>query len=554
MTEIDLRRRAEQERERQSGFAGRVFCCGGASCVTSGSQAVYKALRASLASRSEIECVSTGCMGLCSRGPLVRVEIGGGEPSLYTHATPDLAESLARSPDQPRNVETRRFPLSHPFFAKQTRIVLATLDRNDPTNLDHYLASGGYEALASALAGWTPAEICAEIAKSGLRGRGGAGYPTAAKWDLVRKAPDPVKFAVVNGDEGDPGAYMDRTIMEDDPHRVLEGVLIAAYAVGARTAYLYVRGEYPLAVERLRRAIDDARRAGLVGANILGARFSCDVEVRIGAGAYVCGEETALIASIEGGRGTPRVRPPYPPEHGVCGRPTLINNVETYANVPSVLRDGAERFAAVGSSGGKGTKVFSVTGALRNSGLIEVPMGIPLREIVYDMCEAVEGGVKAVQTGGPSGGCVPAEMFDLPVDYESLQKAGSIMGSGGMVVLGAETDMVGLAKYFMDFCRDESCGKCVPCRVGTVQMSRLLDRIHRGEGSLDDLDLLEEMCEVVRAASLCGLGQAAPNPVLGALRYFRREFLDKVAGRRRPRPAGDLSHMILAAPHGGFGT
>lgn len=552
MTEADLRLRADSERNRQQGLSCRIFCCAGASCATSAAASVCQGIEEGIVGRADVECVATGCMGLCSHGPLVRVEPRDGSPDLFTRMTGEAAQALSRSlVDPPMQVKANRFPLDHPFFTRQKRVVLAHLHRASPTNFDHYLAGGGYRALANVLGDWTPADVCAEIAKSGLRGRGGAGYPTGVKWELVRKAADPVKFVVVNGDEGDPGAYMDRTIMEDDPHRVLEGVLIAAYAVGATMTYLYVRGEYPLAVARLRHAIETDRRAGLIGRNILGSKFHCEVEVRIGAGAYVCGEETALIASIEGGRGTPRVRPPYPPEHGIHGHPTLINNVETFANVRTVILDGAETFAAIGTNTSKGTKVFSVTGALRNSGLIEVPMGITLHEIVHEMCDGGERPIKAVQTGGPSGGCIPANRFDLPVDYESLVEAGSIMGSGGMVVVDETTDMVGLAKFFMDFCREESCGKCIPCRVGTVQMSRLLDRIHKGDGTLEDLELLEELCDVVRHTSLCGLGQAAPSPVVSTLRYFRDEYLAKIGGQAKPRGRADLRRGIPPTPTGG---
>jgi bidirectional [NiFe] hydrogenase diaphorase subunit len=364
------------------------------------------------------------------------------------------------------------------------------------------------------------------LTRSGLRGRGGAGYPTGLKWATVAKMPAGQKFVVCNGDEGDLGAFMDRSVMEGDPHRVLEGMAIAGYAVGASQGFVYVRAEYPLAVRRLQKAIAQATRLGVLGTAVFGTPFDFRVNVRVGAGAYVCGEETALLASIEGRRGTPRPRPPYPAEKGLWGRPTLINNVETFANVPAILTRGADWFASIGTAKSKGTKVFSLTGKVRNTGLIEVPMGTTLRHIVEVMGggAAAGGSVKAVQTGGPSGGCIPAAHLDTPVDYESLTGLGSIMGSGGMVVLDQTTSMVELARFFMEFCKEESCGKCVPCRVGTVQLHRLLDRIARGEGYPTDLKRLEELCLMVRATSLCGLGQAAPNPVLSTLRHFRPEY------------------------------
>jgi bidirectional [NiFe] hydrogenase diaphorase subunit len=372
----------------------------------------------------------------------------------------------------------------------------------------------------------SPSEVIEEVTKSGLRGRGGAGYPTGLKWSTVAKANGARKFVICNADEGDPGAYMDRTILESDPHRVLEGMAIAAYAVGAQQGFIYVRAEYPLAIKRLRTAIRQAERLNLLGNNILGTTFSFSVELRIGAGAFVCGEETALMASIEGKRGTPRPRPPYPAEYGLWGYPTLINNVETFANIPPIIRNGGEWFAKIGTERSKGTKVFALAGRVVNTGLIEVPMGITLREIVFDIGGGIPEGkrFKAVQTGGPSGGCIPEQFLDLPVDYESLTKVGSIMGSGGMIVMDETSCMVDVAKFFVEFCMSESCGKCVPCRVGTAHLYELLRRITAGEGTMRDLELLEELCDLVKSASLCGLGQTAPNPVLSTLRYFRHEY------------------------------
>ncbi|MFP4634586.1 MAG: NADH-quinone oxidoreductase subunit F, partial [Nitriliruptoraceae bacterium] len=400
----------------------------------------------------------------------------------------------------------------------------------DPDRLEDYVANGGYRALAKALTSMTPEQVIDEVEASGLRGRGGAGYPTARKMRGLHEAdagPDGTKYVVANGDEGDPGAYMDRTIMDSDPHRVLEGLTLAAYATGASKGYLYVRAEYPLAIERLERAIRAAKRAKLLGRNVLGTDFAFDVEVRVGAGAFVCGEETALMASIEGRRGLPELRPPYPTQSGLWGQPTMINNVETLANLAPIVRDGSQAFAAIGTAESRGTKVFALAGSLANTGLIEVPMGISLREIVFEMGGGIPGGLgfKAAQTGGPSGGCIPERFIDTPVDYEHLQQLGSMMGSGGLVVLDETVSMPEMARFYMEFCRDESCGKCAPCRVGTMKMYRFLDRICRGVGRPRDLQHLESLCRTVRATSLCGLGQSAPNPVFSTLDHFRDEYL-----------------------------
>lgn len=413
-----------------------------------------------------------------------------------------------------------------PFFARQQRIVLANAGIIDPDRLESAVAHGAYRALHKALTTMTPTQVVDEIKASGLRGRGGAGYPAGTKWALLASAESDQKYVIANGDEGDPGAYMDRTVMEDDPHRVIEGLALAAYATGANHGYIYVRAEYPKAVERLDRAIRSARRSRLLGRKVLETNFDFEVEIRIGAGAFVCGEETALIASIEGRRGNPQLRPPYPTQKGLFGKPSMINNVETLANVPAIISHGAAWFAGIGTEKSSGTKVFALAGDLTNTGLIEVPMGITLREIVEDMGGSVPGGkaFKAAQTGGPSGGCIPSEFLDTPVDYESLRELGSIMGSGGLIVMDEETSMPEVARYFMEFCMDESCGKCVPCRAGTVQIHGLLDRICRGSGKPKDIVLLEELCSVVRETSLCGLGQSAPNPVVSTLHYFRDEY------------------------------
>ncbi len=409
-------------------------------------------------------------------------------------------------------------------------IVLENSGKVDPERIQSYIAAQGYQVLYHVLREMTPSEVVDAITRSGLRGRGGAGYPTGLKWATVAKAEGDRKFVICNADEGDPGAFMDRSVLESDPHRVLEGMAIAAYAVGANQGYIYIRAEYPIAINRLQTAIRQAQSFGILGSQIFDSRFDFKIDIRIGAGAYVCGEETALMASIEGKRGTPHPRPPYPAESGLWGYPTLINNVETYANVAPIIRNGAEWFASIGTEKSKGTKVFALAGNITNTGLIEVPMGTSLQQIVEVMGGGVPNGgvVKAVQTGGPSGGCIPASAFDSPVDYESLTELGSIMGSGGMIVMDESTNMVDVARYFMEFCMDESCGKCIPCRVGTVQLYKLLTRISAGEASLADLELLEELCDMVKHTSLCGLGQSAPNPVFSTLRYFRDEYLELI--------------------------
>jgi bidirectional [NiFe] hydrogenase diaphorase subunit len=413
-----------------------------------------------------------------------------------------------------------------PFFTKQLSIVLANSGVVDPERIESYIAADGYLALRHVLREMTPKEVVDAMVASGLRGRGGAGFPTGLKWGTVAKSAGAKKYVICNADEGDPGAFMDRSVLESDPHSVLEGMAIAAFAVGADQGFIYVRAEYPLAITRLQTAIKQSKQMGLLGSGILESPFNFNIDLRIGAGAFVCGEETALMASVEGKRGTPRPRPPFPAESGLYGCPTLINNVETFANVPAIYRNGAAWFASVGTEKSKGTKVFALAGKIKNTGLIEVPMGTTLRTIVEDMGGgAPDGGkIKAVQTGGPSGGCIPAQHLDTPVDYESLGKLGSIMGSGGMIVMDDSTRMVDVARFFMEFCMDESCGKCIPCRAGTVQMHNLLDKILHRKATQRDLAKLEELCEMVRNTSLCGLGQTAPNPTLSTLRFFRNEY------------------------------
>jgi bidirectional [NiFe] hydrogenase diaphorase subunit len=438
----------------------------------------------------------------------------------------DVLDALGSKP-----VDRLTFDKNHPFFTRQKKIVREFAGTFDPEDIEDSIRVGAYSALLKALTEMTPTEVIQEISTSGLRGRGGAGFPTGLKWSTVAKATGLPKYVVCNGDEGDPGAFMDRSVMEGDPHRIIEGMAIAAYAVGAERGYIYVRAEYPLAVKRLTKAINQANRNGLLGRNIFGAQFSFDIEIRLGAGAFVCGEETALLTSIEGNRGLPRPRPPFPANYGLFGKPTLINNVETYGNIAPIINRGGAWFASIGTAKSKGTKIFALTGKIVNTGLIEVPMGITLREIIFDMGGGVPDGrnFKAVQTGGPSGGCIPENLLDLPVDYESLASVGSIMGSGGMIVMDDTSNMVDVARFFMDFCMSESCGKCIPCRVGTYQMHEILNKICDKRGTLKDLALLKELCDMVRSTALCGLGQSCPNPVLTTLKYFENEYRDLLA-------------------------
>ena len=508
-----------------NGDGACIRVCRAAGCISAGSEDVHQALTDELKNqgmRGRCAVKGVGCMGLCAAGPLVSVDPGD---HWYHGVKPQDAADILRSVDD-GPVERLQLDTQIPFFQRQRRVVLENMGRIDPEKLQDYLDYGGYEALSSILAERSPSEVIDEISRSGLRGRGGAGYPTGLKWGTVAKAAGERKYVVCNADEGDPGAFMDRSILESDPHRILEGMAIAAYAVGANHGYIYIRAEYPLAVSRLKGAIRQAEREGYLGNHVCGTPFEFSIEVRLGAGAFVCGEETALLHSIEGQRGAPRPRPPYPAQSGLWGYPTLINNVETLGNIPTIIRKGAEWFASIGTEHSKGTKVFALAGGVNNTGLIEVPMGISLREIVFDVGggTAAGAGCKGVQTGGPSGGCIPAEHLDKPVDYESLAALGSIMGSGGMIVIDEKSCMVDVAKYFIEFCKSESCGKCVPCRVGTSHLHALLDQITRGEAAESDLELLVELCDLVKNASLCGLGQSAPNPILSTLQYFREEY------------------------------
>jgi len=513
------------EKENKSHKPIRLTCCTAAGCLSSGGQELKLALEKAIADAGmtdKIEVIGAGCMGLCSEGPLVKVDPNN---IMFGKVNPEDAPSIIAAINGEKT-KLKTIDLNHPFFKRQLPIVLENSGKVDPERIESYIAEGGYLSLYRVLHEMKPVDVINTITKSGLRGRGGAGYPTGLKWSLVAKSVSDKKYVVCNADEGDPGAFMDRSVLESDPHRILEGMAIAAYAVGAQQGFIYVRGEYPLAINRLNTAIRQARKLGLMGTQIFESNFDFRIDIRIGAGAFVCGEETALMASIEGKRGMPRPRPPFPAESGLWGHPTLINNVETYANVAPIIKNGAEWFAKIGTEKSKGTKVFALAGKISNTGLIEVPMGTTIKEIVNDIGGGVpEGGkVKAVQTGGPSGGCIPENLFDTKVDYESLASVGSIMGSGGMIVMDDTTNMVEIAKFFIEFCVDESCGKCIPCRAGTVQIKKILDKISSGEGTEQDLKNLEELCEVVKNTSLCGLGQSAPNPVLSTLRHFRHEY------------------------------
>jgi bidirectional [NiFe] hydrogenase diaphorase subunit len=510
--------------------------CQAAGCLSMQSDAVFDSLceRVAASGLTDVAVRRVGCLGLCAAGPLVAVPE---RERLFDHVTAGDDASLDAVVTSLSGGEGGRPIASDPFFSHQVKVVLEHCGRIDPERVEDYVAEGGYEALTKVVTTMTPAEVLAEVTHSGLRGRGGGGYPTGLKWTTVAKAESADgKYVVCNGDEGDPGAFMDRSVLESSPQQVLEGMAIAGYAVGAAHGYVYVRAEYPLAVKRLTTAIRQAERAGLLGQRIADSSFSFEVQLRIGAGAFVCGEETALIASIEGGRGTPRPRPPYPAASGLWGKPTLINNVETFSSIAAIINRGAAWYQAIGTGRSRGTKVFALAGSVVNTGLIEVPLGLTLREIVFDIGGGLPGGgrFKAVQTGGPSGGCMPEELLDMQVSYESLAEAGSIMGSGGMIVMDQGTCMVDVAKFFMDFCREESCGKCVPCRVGTTQMHGLLDRITRGLASREDLAELEDLAAMVRETSLCGLGQGAPNPVFSTLRYFRDEYLAHIDDRVCP--------------------
>jgi len=528
-------------------YRAHVLVCAGAGCVSSGCQATKNALVDridALGLTDEIRVLETGCMGPCDMGPIVVVYPEG---VFYRKVAPEaaerivdehllkgrLVEELVHRTDEDimvPNIEEIE------FFAKQTRIALRNTGQIDPARVEEYIARDGYAALGKVLTEMTPEQVIAEIKKSGLRGRGGGGFPTGLKWEFTAKAEGSPKYVVCNADEGDPGAFMDRSILEGDPHSLIEAMAIAGRAVGAQQGYVYVRAEYPLAVERLGHAIGQAREYGLLGENIFGTDFTFDLEIRVGAGAFVCGEETALLASIEGRRGEPRPRPPFPAQQGLFDKPTLLNNVETYANVCPIILRGGDWYASIGTEKGKGTKVFALAGKIRNTGLVEVPLGTPLGEIIYDLGGGIPGGkkFKAAQTGGPSGGCIPAQHLNTPVDYDTMIQLGTIIGSGGLVVMDEDTCMVDLARYFIEFCQDESCGKCAPCRIGTKRMLEILDRISHGEGQEGDIELLIELGNQISKSALCGLGQTAPNPVLSTIRFFRDEYEAHIRDKKCP--------------------
>jgi len=529
-------------------FRSHVLVCGGTGCTSSGSARIITAFEKELASAGldkEIKVIKTGCFGLCALGPIVVVYPEGAFYSqVKAEDVPEIVEEhLLKGRIVKRLLysetvqeDTVKSLGETDFYKKQMRVALKNCGVIDPENINEYIAYDGYMALGKVLTEMTPEEVIQCILDSGLRGRGGGGFPTGRKWAFAAAQPKGVKYVCCNADEGDPGAFMDRSVLEGDPHVVLEAMAIAGYAIGAQQGYIYVRAEYPIAVKRLQVAIGQARELGLLGKNILGTGFDFDIDIRLGAGAFVCGEETALMTSIEGHRGEPRPRPPFPAVKGLFGKPTILNNVETYANIPQIILKGPEWFSSIGTEKSKGTKVFALGGKIHNTGLVEVPMGTTLREIVEEIGGGIPGGkkFKAAQTGGPSGGCIPAQYLDIPVDYDNLIKIGSMMGSGGLIVMDEDTCMVDIAKFFLEFTVDESCGKCTPCRIGTKRLYELLDKITKGEATMEDLDKLETLCYHIKENALCGLGQTAPNPVLSTLKYFRDEYVAHIVEKRCP--------------------
>ena len=537
-------------------YRSHVLVCSGTGCTASGSAGLFDEFESQLKANgieNEVKVVKTGCFGLCAEGPIVVVYPEG---SMYCRVTKEdvseiVSEHLVKGRIVKRLLESNKDQQAASadaentdFFKKQMRIALRNCGRINPENIDEYIAEDGYEALGRVITSMTPEEVIDVMLKSGLRGRGGAGFPTGRKWDFARRSVSDKKYVCCNADEGDPGAFMDRSVLEGDPHVVLEAMAIAGYAIGSDQGYIYVRAEYPIAVKRLEIAISQAKEYGLLGKNILGTDFSFDIELRLGAGAFVCGEETALMTSIEGHRGEPRPRPPFPAVKGLFQKPTILNNVETYANVPRIILNGAEWFSSIGSERSKGTKVFAVGGKLKNTGLVEIPMGTTLREVVYDIGGGIPNGkkFKAAQTGGPSGGCIPASLNDTPIEYDTLIEIGSMMGSGGLIVMDEDTCMVDLAKFFLSFTVEESCGKCPPCRIGTKRMYDILDKICSGKGELSDIDDLYALASAIKNSALCGLGQTAPNPVLSTLRYFKDEYIAHVVDKKCP--AGVCKNLL----------
>ena len=533
-------------------FRSNVLVCGGTGCTSSNSEQIIEKLQEEIKAQGlekEVNVIRTGCFGLCALGPIMVVYPEG---AFYSRVTvEDVPEIVSEHLLKGRIVKrllyqetvvddnTTKSLNETTFYAKQMRIALRNCGVINPENIDEYIAQDGYAALGKVLTEMTPQEVIDLVLASGLRGRGGAGFPTGRKWQFARNNDAPQKYACCNADEGDPGAFMDRSVLEGDPHSVLEAMAIAGYAIGANQGYIYIRAEYPIAVKRLQIAIEQAREYGLLGKNIFDSGFDFDIDIRLGAGAFVCGEETALMTSIEGKRGEPRVRPPFPAVKGLFGVPTVLNNVETYANIPQIILKGAEWFRSIGTERSPGTKVFALGGKITNTGLVEVPMGTTLREVVEEIGGGVPGGhtFKAAQTGGPSGGCIPAKLIDTPIDYDNLIAIGSMMGSGGLIVMDDTTCMVDIAKFFLEFTVDESCGKCTPCRVGTRRLLEILNKITSGNGTLEDIDRLEELCNYLKENSLCALGQTAPNPVLSTLHYFRDEYIAHVTEKRCPAGA-----------------
>ena len=517
----------------------RIVVGSGSCGIAAGAQKVYNALEALLSSESSAELGVTGCIGMCYLEPIVDLYEGSDLKARLVKVSEKDAENIVKAAESGDLSLVEGISITaedEAFLSQQTRIALRHCGVIDPTQIEDYISADGYKAIEKVLREMTPEEVIEVIKTSGLAGRGGAGFPTWFKWNAARQSQGDEKYLICNADEGDPGAFMDRAVIESDPHNLIEGMLIGAYAIGAKEAVVYVRAEYPLAIKRLENAIAQAKAKGLLGQNILGTDFSCEMRIKAGAGAFVCGEETALIESLEGSRGMPRLKPPFPAQCGYWHKPSNINNVETFANVPWILLNGGEAFAAMGTENSKGTKVFALTGKIKKGGLVEIPMGMTLREVIYNIGGGIKDNkeFKAVQMGGPSGGCIPKELLDTVIDYKALGATGAIMGSGGMVVMDESTCMVSMAKFFLDFTAKESCGKCVPCRIGTKRMLEILTRITKGEGKEGDVELLEELCDAIKDGALCGLGQTAPNPVLTTIRYFRDEYEAHISEKKCP--------------------